>query len=445
MLSNTENELLCRVGPDTAMGKLMREYWLPAIPSNELPSPDCPPVRIRLLGENLIAFRTTSGDVGLIQNACPHRGASMFFGRNEEEGLRCVYHGWKFDTTGACVDMPSEPAESNFKNKVRTVAYPCRERNGIVWAYMGPRNPDNLPGLPDLEANMLGEGEADMYLLFLDNNWMQGWEGEMDTVHAAFLHSGATRVEDTVPGTFAYYQARSRSARFDVVDTEWGTSYGVARPAEDDTTYWRIAHQLLPFYAMVPTGVLGLEVRFRAYVPMDDEHTMMWTITKKAGGARAVAQVPRGATAPNPAALQYKPNGTGWLERHRLIEDASNDYMINREWQASGESYSGIKGIRQQDMAVTGSMGAIYNRSQEHLGTTDALIIRTRRCMLQAAKALRDHGITPPGVDNPEIYALRSGGVILQKDLDWWDATRDLRRAFVDRTEMAQMAALGNA
>jgi phenylpropionate dioxygenase-like ring-hydroxylating dioxygenase large terminal subunit len=224
MLSNADNDLLCRIGPGTPMGNLMREYWLPAIPSNELPSPDCPPVRIRLLGENLIAFRTTSGDVGLVQNACPHRGASMFFGRNEEDGLRCVYHGWKFDVTGACVDMPSEPAESNFKNKVRTVAYPCSERNGIVWAYMGTRPRDDLPRLPDLEANMLDEGQADMYLLFLDNNWMQGWEGEMDTVHAAFLHSGATRVEDTVPGTFAYYQARSRSAKFDVVDTEWGTS-----------------------------------------------------------------------------------------------------------------------------------------------------------------------------------------------------------------------------
>jgi phthalate 4,5-dioxygenase len=444
MLSNTDNELLCRIGPETPMGKLMRQYWLPAIPSNELPSPDCPPVRIRLLGENLIAFRTTSGDVGLVQNACPHRGASMFFGRNEEEGLRCVYHGWKFDVTGACVDMPSEPAESNFKNKVRTLAYPCRERNGIVWTYMGPRSREDLPRLPDLEANMLGEGETDMYLLFLDSNWMQGWEGEMDTVHAAFLHSGATRVEDTIPGTFAYYQARSRSAKFDVVDTEWGTSYGVARPAEEDSTYWRIAHQLLPFYAMVPTGVLGLEVRFRAYVPIDDEHTMMWTITKKATG-RQNAPVPRGTSAPNPSALRYEPNGTGWLERHRLVENAANDYMMDRELQKSGESFSGIRGIRQQDMAVTGSMGTIYNRSAEHLGTTDALIIRTRRCMINAAKALRDDGITPPGVDNPEIYALRSGGTVLPKDLDWWDATKDLRRAFVDRTEMAPMAALGNA
>src|SRR3990172_9278991 len=137
MLSAQDNELLSRVGPGTPMGDLMREYWVPAVRSDELPSPDCPPMRLRLLGENLIAFRATSGKVGVIQNACPHRGASMFFGRNEEDGLRCVYHGWKFDVTGACVDMPSEPAESNFKNKVRVVSYPCVERNGVIWLYMG--------------------------------------------------------------------------------------------------------------------------------------------------------------------------------------------------------------------------------------------------------------------------------------------------------------------
>src|SRR3954471_5198755 len=157
MLSTFENDLLCRVGAGTPMGDLFRQYWLPALRSDELPSPDCPPVRLRILGENLIGFRTTSGAVGLIQNSCPHRGASMFFGRNEEEGLRCVYHGWKFDVTGACVDMPSEPAESNFKNKVRTRAYACVERGGVVWAYMGTRS--TPPGLPELEANMLEDGQ----------------------------------------------------------------------------------------------------------------------------------------------------------------------------------------------------------------------------------------------------------------------------------------------
>ena len=291
---------------------------------------------------------------------------------------------------------------------------------------------------------MLGEGETDMYLMNLASNWMQGWEGEMDTVHAAFLHSGATRVEDTKPGTFAYYQARSRSARFDVVDTEWGTSYGVARPAEEDSTYWRIAHQLLPFYAMVPTGVLGLEVRFRAYVPMDDEHTMMWTITKKATGGQN-APVPRGTAAPNPSALQYIPNGTGWLERHRLIENAANDYMIDREWQKSARATPASRASASRTWRSPAAWARSTTARSEHLGTTDALIIRTRRCMINAAKALRDDGITPPGVNNPEIYALRSGGTVLPKGLDWWDATKDLRRAFVDRTEMAPMAALGNA
>ena len=150
MLSARANEILCRVGPGTPMGNLFREYWIPALKSDELPAPDCPPVRIKLLGEELIAFRTTSNDVGLIQNSCPHRGASLFFGRNEEDGLRCVYHGWKFDDGGNCVDMPSEPAESNFRSKVHARAYPTRERNGVIWAYMGPR--ETRRGCPSSKA-----------------------------------------------------------------------------------------------------------------------------------------------------------------------------------------------------------------------------------------------------------------------------------------------------
>jgi phenylpropionate dioxygenase-like ring-hydroxylating dioxygenase large terminal subunit len=443
MLSEQDNDLLCRVGKGTPMGDLMRQYWIPAVLTTELLARDGPPMRVKLLGEELIAFRASSGAIGLIQNACPHRGASMFFGRNEEEGLRCVYHGWKFDVTGACVDMPSEPAESNFKSKVRTKAYPTHERNGIIWAYLGNR--EVPPPLPDLEANMLDGAENYIYLYSVANNWMQGWEGEMDTVHAAFLHSGATRVEDTIPGTFAYYQAKQRDARFSVIDTEWGTSYGVRRPAEEDTYYWRIAHQLFPFYAMVPTGVLGLEIRFRAYVPLDDDHTMVWTINT-VQPTRAQAVVPRGAAAGGLAVrLDYLLNTTDWLGRWRLAANGDNDYLIDRELQKSSENYSGIRGIRQQDAAVTGSMGPIYDRTHEHLGTTDALIIRTRRRMIAAAKALRDEGIIPPGVDNPDIYRQRSGGVILPRQADWWEATADLRRAFVDRPELAPMATLGNA
>jgi phenylpropionate dioxygenase-like ring-hydroxylating dioxygenase large terminal subunit len=403
------------------MGDLMRQYWIPAVRADELPSPDCPPVRIKLLGEELIAFRATSGAVGLIQNACPHRGASLFFGRNEEEGLRCVYHGWKFDVTAACVDMPSEPAESNFKTKVHAKAYRCIERGGIVWTYMGPR--ETPPPLPDLEANMLEEGTS-IYNICIRSNFMQNWEGEMDTVHAAFLHSGATDADTLKPGTAAYYQAKNRAPRFSVIETEFGTSYGAYRPAEDDTYYWRIAHMLFPFYAMIPTGTLGLQVFWRAYVPMDDDHTLMWTQVKGPGDRR----------------IQWHPNGTGWYDRFNITQSPDNEWMLDREEQKSGRSFTGIPGgARPQDMAVTYSMGAIYDRSREHLGTTDQLIIRTRRRMLAAARGLRDHGIVPPGVDNPEFYRQRSGGAVLPRSVDWWEGTRELRKPFVEHKDLVPL------
>src|SRR5438132_4140444 len=187
MLSKEENEFLCRIGPGTPMGNFFRQYWLPAIRSDELPAPDCPPLRVRLLGEDLIAFRSTSGEVGLIQNACPHRGASLFFGRNEENGLRCVYHGWKFDVTGQCVDMPSEPAESNFKSKIKAKAYPCVERNGIIWMYMGPR--ETPPPLPEMEWNLLPDGQYRIGMNLRECNWVQATEGGIDSAHSAILHS----------------------------------------------------------------------------------------------------------------------------------------------------------------------------------------------------------------------------------------------------------------
>jgi phenylpropionate dioxygenase-like ring-hydroxylating dioxygenase large terminal subunit len=415
MLSKEDNELLCRVGAGTPMGNLMREYWLPAVRSDELPAPDSPPVRIKLLGEELIAFRATSGAVGLFQNACPHRGASLFFGRNEEDGLRCVYHGWKFDVTGACVDMPSEPAESNFKSKVRARAYPCRERGGIVWAYMGPR--EVPPPLPDLEANMLPEGEYATYNLYLQTNFMQNWEGEMDTVHAAFLHGSFTPRRNLTPGSAAYFVEQNKAPRFSVLDTEFGTSYGAYRPAGEDGYYWRIAHMLFPFYAMIPTGTLGLNVFWRAYVPMDDEHTLMWTQVGGREGDRRIT---------------WKPNTTDWYGRFHITQGPENNFLQDRELQKTGESYTGIPGgARPQDMAVTWSMGTIYDRSREHLGTTDQLIIKTRRRMLAAVRAHRDQGVIPPGVDEPQIYAQRSGGVVLPRSVDWWEATKDLRRAFV--------------
>ena len=432
MLSKAENEYLCRIGPGTPMGNLMRQYWVPAIRSDEMAEPEGPPLRVRLLGEDLIGFRTASGQVGLVANNCPHRGASLFFGRNEAEGLRCVYHGWKFGLDGTCLDMPNEPAESDFRTKVKAAAYPTRERNGIIWAYLGERS--TPPPLPDFEANMVASPECVVSIIHRPCNWMQGWEGEMDTVHQAFLHSGATRVEDTVPGTFDYYIASTPAPKFAVIDTPYGTSYGAWRPAGADAYYWRIAHMLFPFYAMIPAGLMGQQTRFAAYVPMDDEHTLHWEITLGLLDPSELPPEARGSEGRRPVARSdsdYKPATSDWFGRFNLVQNMANDYLIDRQAQRSRQSFTGIPGIRQQDMAVTESMGPIFDRESEHLGTTDALIIRTRRRMIAAARALQEQGIVPPGVDNPELYRQRSGGVILPRNVNWWDATEARRTEFI--------------
>src|SRR5213594_2366825 len=222
-MQREENEFLTRTGPGTPMGELFRRYWIPAMSADDLPGRDGAPVRVRLLGEDLVAFRDTSGKIAFIGEHCPHRGASLFLGRNEEYGLRCVYHGWKFDVTGTCLDMPSEPPESNFKEKIRARAYPCQERGGVVWAYLGPR--ESPPPLPDLEANQLPEDNRQVTAIQRACSWLQGMEGDIDTAHIGFLHFGSDDAEDAPPGTYRYYALKDRAPRYAVLDTEYGSMY----------------------------------------------------------------------------------------------------------------------------------------------------------------------------------------------------------------------------
>jgi phthalate 4,5-dioxygenase oxygenase subunit len=425
MLRAEENELVSRVGPGTPMGELMRQYWVPVGLSSELPGPDCPPVRILLLGEKLIAFRDSQGRVGLLDNFCPHRGASLFFGRSEGCGLRCVYHGWQFDVEGRCIDMPSEPADSNFKNKVRAKAYPCRERGGIIWAYLGPR--PEPPPLPDLEAINQPEGVMNVTAIQRDCNWLQAMEGDIDTAHIGFLHFGSDRADDSREGTFRYYALKDRAPRYAVLDTAYGTMYGAYRPGPPGRQYWRIAHFLFPFYTMPPTGLLGAKKGARAWVPLDDEHSMLYTV------AQRLSPRDQALRGPVPRLL---PNTTGWYGRFRLEANEENDYFIDREKQEHDEEYSGIAGIHTQDQAITESMGPIYDRTREHLGSSDAMVIRVRRRLIAAAKALRDKDEVPPGVDSPEVYRQRSGGVFIEEGADWVEATEELRQAYREHPEL---------
>jgi phthalate 4,5-dioxygenase len=430
MLKQDENELITRVGPGTPMGNFMREYWVPALLSSEVPTPDSDPVRILLLGEQLIGFRDSNGKVGLIQNHCPHRGASLFFGRNEEAGVRCVYHGWKFDVEGNCIDMPNEPAESDFKHKVKATAYPCQERGGLVWTYLGPRK--TPPPLPDLEGNMQPDSDQNVRATQLACNWLQILEGDIDTTHVGFLHYGGLKAEEQIPGSFSEYQLRVKTAHFEVIDTEGGAAYGARRPAGPDQVYWRIAQWCFPFYTFTPPGVLGTKKGGNARVPMDDYHTMTFSMVSNRnrpapGGANLAVRGP------------MQPNTTDWYGRFRAEQELSNDFQIDREVQrqnTGSAGYTGIQGIAMQDAAMTTSMGPIYDRSTEHLGTTDAMVIRVRRRLIAAVQAHMKHGMAPPGVDDPGAYRVRSGGVFLPPDADWVEATRELRQAFVEHPEL---------
>jgi phenylpropionate dioxygenase-like ring-hydroxylating dioxygenase large terminal subunit len=439
MLSQEDNELVTRVGPGTIMGDLMRQYWMPALMSSELPVNDSDPVRVMLLGEQLVAFRDTHGRVGLLRHACPHRRAPLYLGRVEKDGLRCVFHGWKFDVTGACVDMPNEPSESDFKHKIKPAGYPCVEYGGLVWTYMGPRA--EPPPLPSFEQFDAPEDERWVRPVQVEANWLQVVEGDLDTVHVGFLHAGHVSPEDVKPGTFLEYSLRNRALHYKIVDTDFGYTSGAYRPAGDENhIYWRIAHFLFPFYAMAPTGVLGLKKSMLFSVPMDDTHTMKY-----------FARINDGSFMPPPGELvalrgdptTYLSNTTDWFGRWRWSRNKSNDYLIDRAEQRRGDSYTGLPGVATEDRAMSELMGPILDRADEHLGSTDMGVIRLRRRLIAAAKALANEGVTPPGVDQPKVYQQRSGGVVLRKDQDWLEATKDLRLTGVDHPELDITVAWG--
>jgi len=287
MLSREDNQLLTRIEPGTPMGALFRRFWIPVLLAEELPHADGDPVRVRILGEDLIAFRDTNGEIGLVQKNCPHRGASLFFGRNEHGGLRCVYHGWKFDCTGRCIDMPNprwsgagEPAESDFRHKVSATAYPTIERGGLIWAYMGP--PEHRPAPPDLEFTLVPDSHRYVTKYPLDCNYMQGMEGELDSSHVSFLHSalhpGSNGLDRVVPGqNLLELTARDGHPRFTVLDSDSGLVIGASREVGDGTLYWRITQWLMPCYTLVPgdpNGTLLCQIR----IPIDDHHHYLFRL-----------------------------------------------------------------------------------------------------------------------------------------------------------------------
>ena len=434
MLSQEDNELLTRIGQGTPMGEMLRQYWLPFMLSSELPEQDGPPKRVRLLGEDLIAFRDTANRVGLLANNCSHRGASLFYARNEDEGLRCVYHGWKYDVEGNCVDMPNEPPESNFRDKIHHRAYPCQERNGVLWTYMGPRTAP--PSLPDVEWNLVPEGQYQIQPFLRECNFVQALEGDIDTVHSVYLH-GSLDIGTYQPGSTALYRARNHQPRMDVVDTPYGLVYAGVYEAGPDTNAYRLSQFMFPIFTHFPAGTTGI-VPGHVWIPVDDYHTLVWQLrwhpSRPLAEAGALGPEARGGGLESSFAtsIGYAPPTSDWLGRWRFKPNKTNDYLLDYELQRTTR-FCGIPGgAAPQDQAMTESMGPVMDRTAEHLGTTDSAIIRMRARLLAAVKALRDDGAVPPGVDEPSIFRTRSAQVVLPKDANWFEVTNDWVTARTD-------------
>jgi phenylpropionate dioxygenase-like ring-hydroxylating dioxygenase large terminal subunit len=418
MLSKEENELLTRTGPGTPMGELFRRFWMPTLTSDELPHPDCAPLRIRLLGEDLVAFRDSEGRVGVLDAYCAHRRARLFFGRNEGSGLRCIYHGWKFDVAGNCVDMPTEPADSPFRDKVHLTAYPTREWGGVIWTYMGPT--DRVPELPLFEWCQVPPSHRIVTRWLQECNYFQGMEGEMDSTHAYFLHQwfDGRQLQSSGPGGARGGDAgRGRpNFAFDSVQiTPRQTPFGMIRSSHsyerEGLRRWRIDRWMLPIFSLISAH--AYPVGGRAFVPIDDEHVTVFQYMSHPERPLTGDELRR--LGPNtPDAKKYTPTlercayhlPSGYvIDAWRDQLNLQNDYLQDREFQRM-RNMSGIPAQRTQDTAMVERQGEgpIVERQLERLSATDAPLIKMRQILLDAARDLQ-RGIEPYNTKHPESFS----------------------------------------
>ena len=393
------NERLVRVGPGTPAGNLFRRYWQPALLSSEISEPDGPQVRVRLLGEDLIAFRDSSGQVGLVGALCPHRLAPLFFAVNAAGGLRCPYHGLKFDRHGACVDLPCEPPGSPVQSKIKLLAYPTHEAGDIVWTYMGPK--DQMPPPPNYEWLRVPKTHRFVSKTYEDCNYLQGIEGGLDTAHVSFLHSQGGVAVTTL-------SKMDGAPKLDVFVTPCGFRYVSRRLIGGDKAYIRHYQFVLPWQQMRPsivdtTGKLQPHptIDGHMWVPIDDESTYVYNIMYSYDEAHPLTEEFIRET--------EKIFGRGEDDlipgTFRLKRNQSNDYLIDRQLQKQG-NLSGVVGVNTQDYALQEGMGKIADRTKEFLFSTDRAIVAMRRQLLEAIRVVEEGG-RPRGVDPAEHGSVR--------------------------------------
>ncbi len=416
MLRLEQNETLTRTGRGTPMGEMFRHYWIPALLAEELPENDGPPVRVQLLSERLIAFRDTLGRYGLLEEFCAHRRVSLWFGRNEECGLRCAYHGWKYDVTGQCVDLPSEPEENGFRRRIRLRAYPLVERGGVLWAYMGP--PEHRPNLPEYEFAMVPAAQRFVSKRLQYSNWLQALEGGIDSSHVSWLHRDSFQSDPLMRGSRGNeYNMGDMMVRFEVAEHDAGLFIGARRKAENNSYYWRITPWCMPSFTMIPPRG-NHPVHGHFWIPIDDDNCWAWSFDYHP--TRALAEAEVGAMrAGKGIHVQYMP-GT-----FIPLANRDNDYLMDRAAQKAGATFSGVGGIAMQDASLQESMGPIVDRSTENLVSTDNGIIFTRQKLLRAVEALAKQGVVPPGRD-PASQRVRSASLVLPAGTAFAEAAREV-------------------
>ncbi len=415
MLKTEVNELLTQTGPGTPAGDLFRQYWIPAVLAEELPENDCPPVRVKILSERLIAFRDSEGRYGLVDEFCAHRGVSLWFGRVEESGLRCAYHGWKYDVTGQCVEVPSEPENSNYCSKVKLTAYPLVKVGDILWTYLG--DPETRPELPEFEFALVPPERTFTSKRWQESNWLQALEGGIDSSHVSWLHAGGLQNDPLFKGAKGNeYNLNDLRPFFEVAEADGGLYIGARRNAEDGTYYWRITPWVMPSFTLVPPrGDHPVHGHF--WVPIDDENCWVYTFDYHA--LRALTPEERQAMRDGHGVHSRNIPGT-----YRPEENKDVDYLIDRGAQKRGEAFSGVRGVAQQDASLQESMGPIVDRTKERLVSSDTGIIKARQQLRKAVEALRDDGVTPPGVD-PAHQRVRSAAIVLSQEEAFIESSRE--------------------
>jgi len=406
MLSKENNDLLTRTGPGTVMGKLMRSFWTPAMLEREIPAADEPPVRLTLLGESLVVFRDTEGRIGVLDEHCPHRGASLFFGRNEESGIRCVYHGWKFSVEGKCLDMPTEPPGSPMRSKICAIAYPARLAGGVLWVYMGE---GDAPPLPDFE--WLGLPDDHIYASRWEQecNYAQAMEGELDSAHVGFLHSLINKTAGDAQALTGQYFHDDKAPVWKILPTPAGFMACNGRRTAQGERYWRLNQFLMPFYTMIPPHPNDAHL-VRMWIPMTDERC--WVICVTFRPDRKLDNKELEAWRNGEVAHRKVEPGTT-IPTERL----ENNYLINRQEQKT-VSFTGIAGVRAQDAMVCETAGAIVNRTRENLGSSDRAVVAMRKTLIDAALACADRGVRPEASITPHLYRVRATQTVLPEGLD---------------------------